>query len=54
MRDPAAECHQGLAAALVLIDTRDQFINRFIDDKDKNRRRIKAEIKKIQLVMSRE
>ena len=40
---PAAQWYQGLAAHLPSNEIRDQFIDRFTDDKDKYRRRIEAE-----------
>ena len=43
LRGPAAQWYQGLAANLRWNDIRDQFIDRFTDDKDKYRRRIEAE-----------
>ena len=43
LRGPAAQWYQGLAANLPWNDIRDQFIDRFTDDKDKYRRRIEAE-----------
>ena len=42
LRGPAAQWYQGLAANLPWNDIRDQFIDRFIDDKDKYRRQIEA------------
>ena len=43
LRGPAAQWYQGLAANLPWNEIRDQFIDRFTDDKDKYRRRIEAE-----------
>ena len=40
---PAAQWYQGLSAHLPCNEIRDQFIDRFTDDKDKCRRRIEAE-----------
>ena len=43
LRGPAAQWFRGLAANLPWNEIRDQFIDRFTDDKDKYRRRIEAE-----------
>ena len=43
LRGPAAQWYQGLAAKLSWNDIRDQFIDRFTDDKNKYRRRIETE-----------
>ena len=43
LRGPSAQWYQGLASNLPWNEIRDQFIDRFTDDKDKYRRRIEAE-----------
>ena len=51
LRNPTAQWYRGSAACLPWNDIRDQFRDRFTDDKDKYRRRIEAENKKCNLVI---